>query len=55
MARKVCQTSRVLLMDRKCVEFVAKFHTFNEAHDLEEQLSTILASQASGIPSHRAV
>jgi hypothetical protein len=37
-------------MDRKCLEFVAKFHTFNEAHDLEDQLSTILASQASGIP-----
>jgi hypothetical protein len=38
-------------MDRKCVEFVAKFHTFIDAHDLAEQLSTILASHASGIPS----
>lgn len=38
-------------MLRKCSEFVAKFGTFNDPQDLEDQLQTVLKSDASGILS----
>ena len=36
---------------RKCEEFVTRFETFNDPHDLENQLETVLNSNASGASS----
>ena len=33
---------------RKCGEFVARFGTFNDAQDLEDQLQTVLKSDSPG-------
>lgn len=37
------------LIFRKCAEFVTRFGTFNDPHDLENQLETVLCSNSSGI------
>jgi hypothetical protein len=38
-----------LTYHRKCNEFVTKFGTFNDPQDLEDQIQTVLKSDASGV------
>lgn len=37
------------LIFRKCDEFVSRFGTFHNSHDLENQLETVLGSKTSGM------